>query len=144
MSGCSTGTSFFLNLNNLHYMQYDVATPSEYLDALQNDWRKSTLLEIRDLILISAPDIKEAIDYKMLSYKLVNVNAFHLNAQKNFVGLYVGSIDKIDPDKRMLADFDCGKGCIRIKKTHNISQSLLPEFIETTISKIKSGFDTSC
>ena len=125
-------------------MQYDVNTPLEYLTALQKDWRKTMLLEIRDLILNANNKIEEVIEYNMLSYNIDNKNAFHLNAQKNYVGLYVGDISKIDPTKKITSEYDCGKGCIRIKKTQNISETMLPEFITTTLNKVISDKDITC
>jgi hypothetical protein len=47
-------------------MQYDVETPSEYLTALEEDWRKEKLLDIRDIIFSKAPEIVEIIECKML------------------------------------------------------------------------------
>ncbi len=125
-------------------MQYDVKTSTEYFNALENDWRKETLLEIRDLIRNSEPTINEGIEYKMLRFSIGNKTIFHLNAQKNFVGLYVGNIQTIDPLNNMLKEFDCGKGCIRIKKTQSVSDSSLPEFITSTIALIQSGEDVKC
>ena len=63
-------------------MQYDVSSPSEYLEALDLDWRKDKLLQLRDLILHQDSDIQESISYKMLGFKLNSVELFHLNAQK--------------------------------------------------------------
>ncbi len=50
-------------------MQYDVTTPAEYLEGLDDDWRREKLHQIRALLLSKAPDIAEGIDYKMLSYR---------------------------------------------------------------------------
>ncbi|MEE9445304.1 MAG: DUF1801 domain-containing protein [Cocleimonas sp.] len=49
-------------------MQYDVTTPSEYIQVLDNDWRREKLLEIRALIKLTAPELQEGISYKMLCY----------------------------------------------------------------------------
>lgn len=49
-------------------VQYDVSTPTEYFEALEEDWRKEKVLEIREMILEYAPDIDESIRYKMLNY----------------------------------------------------------------------------
>lgn len=125
-------------------MQYEVSTPSEYLDALAEDWRKDTVQEIRDLIKLKAPEIAEAINYKMLCYRDSKGVVFHLNAQKNYVSLYIGDTSKIDTDGSLLDGLDLGKGCIRLKKNSRITETKLPEFIELTLQYWKEGRDIYC
>ena len=118
-------------------MQYDVHTVSEYISVLEDDWRKELLLEIREYILASAKDIREGIEYKMLLFEDSIGSIFHLNAQKHFVGLYIGNISKIDSGSDYLKDMDCGKGCIRIKKNFIFRDSNLQKFIDKAISMHK-------
>ena len=99
-------------------MQYDVNSPKDYMEALEKDWRFERLEEIRQLIKQSAPQIVEGIKYKMLSYADENGDVFHLNAQKSYVALYVGDIEKIDATGTLLKGLSLGKGCIRIKKDY--------------------------
>jgi uncharacterized protein YdhG (YjbR/CyaY superfamily) len=117
----------------------------EYLSKLENDWRKEKLSEVRELLL-SYPEIKEGMNYGMLSYGDGSEDepVFHLNAQKNYVSLYVGDISKIDPDHSILKGLNLGKGCIRISKTKNISETGLKEFIEKTINLWLEGKDIYC
>jgi len=56
------------------------------------------------------------INYKMLGCKDDNGFVFHLNAQKNFVGFYVGDVSAIDPSGELLKDLSTGKSCIRFTK----------------------------
>lgn len=116
-------------------VQYDVSTPKEYIDILEEDWRKEKLLLIRKWILNHAPELEESIRYKMLIFgdKESKGYIFALNAQKHYVSLYVDSIDKIDPDNRMLNDFNLGKGCIRVRKAIKLEETNLKEFINQTI-----------
>ncbi len=79
-------------------MQYDVKTPSEYIKVLNDDWRREKLEEVRALIKSKAPSLSEGINYKMLSYGDKNGNVFHLNAQKHYVSLYVGNVEKAASD----------------------------------------------
>ncbi|MGJ8678929.1 DUF1801 domain-containing protein [Paraglaciecola sp.] len=135
-------------------MQYDVTTPSAYLETIEQDWRKGTLLAIRALILDFATNIEESIEYKMLSYSLNNHSLnnpksnnqtlFHLNVQKHFVGLYVGNIQKIDPSGELLAGLNTGKGCIRVSKSINVQQTQLPEFIKRAVELHLAGKDLGC
>lgn len=125
-------------------MLYDVDTPEAYLEALENDWRKDKLLKIRSFILDNIPEIDEGIQYKMLSYGKKELTLFHLNAQKNYVSLYVGDHKKIDPNNELLNGLDCGKGCIRIKKSIEIEQTGLENFIIKAITLWRQGEDLSC
>ena len=125
-------------------MQYDVKTPAEYFTALEEDWRKEKLLLLRDLIKTKAPNLEESIEYKMLCYRDVKGAIFHLNAQKNFVGLYVGNAKKIDEDGSLLKGIDCGKGCIRFKKSNIIADTRIDEFIERAVTLRNAGKDIDC
>lgn len=127
-------------------MQYDVTTPTEYFEALEEDWRKEKLVEIREMILTEAPELDENIRYKMLNYGDVSSDnfVFALNAQKHYVSLYVGDIKKIDPTGEMLAGFNLGKGCIRVSKTKILEETNLREYIQKTLELWKSGQDIYC
>ena len=125
-------------------MQYEVKTPSEYLERLDIDWRREKLIQVRELIKKHDPDLDEGIQYKMLSYSKNGKSIFNLNAQKAYVSLYVGTIHKVDDAQELLKDFDTGKGCIRIKKKSEIQETGLEEFIQRTIELWKKGGDTDC
>jgi len=125
-------------------MQYDVSTAEEYLEALDNDWRKEKVLELRKILLSATDDIVEGINYKMLSYADSNGIICHLNAQKNYVGLYVGDAKKIDVEGTLLAGIDCGKGCVRFKKSNDASSDNIKEFITRKVQLWKDGVDFGC
>jgi uncharacterized protein YdhG (YjbR/CyaY superfamily) len=120
-------------------VQYDAASPEEYLSALENDWRMDKLLEVRRLIFKHGPELEESIKYKMLSYGSGDEALFGLNAQKGYVSLYVGSIDKIEGADELLEPFNTGKGCIRIRKTVDIHSTGLEEFIRRTAELWRKG-----
>jgi uncharacterized protein YdhG (YjbR/CyaY superfamily) len=125
-------------------MLYDVKTSAEYLDALEDDWRKEKLLELRKLIQTAGPDLIEGIQYKMLSYGDGTKTVFHLNAQKNYVSLYVGDTTKIDKEGELLQGIDRGKGCLRFKKSTEPAKTGIAEFIGKTIRLWNAGEDVDC
>lgn len=125
-------------------MQYDVQTPEEYLKALDNDWRRETLEELRSIILSCGPDLVEGIAYKMLNYSDEQGGLLALNAQKHYVSLYVGDASKIDPDGSMLEGLNVGKGCIRFSKTKSVSKTRIKEFIQRVIEMRHHGDDVDC
>lgn len=127
-------------------MQYDVDTPKEYLNVLEEDWRKEKLLQIREMILKYAPDLDESIRYKMLNFGTNETDdyVFALNAQKHYVSFYVGNIEKIDPTGEMLKEYNLGKGCIRVRKTLDIEETRLEDFIHQSIDLWRAGKDIDC
>lgn len=125
-------------------MQYEASTPEKYMTQLEDDWRKAKLEKVRKFILKAHPLMEEGVEYKMLSYALQGKNIFHLNAQRAYVSLYVGSIQKIDGAQDMLRDFDLGKGCIRIKKRVDVEEGGLGEFIAATVAVNLGGGDSDC
>lgn len=125
-------------------MQYEATHPKEYFELLEEDWRKEKLMQVREMIQKIAPELQEGIEYKMLCYKKGDKSIFHLNAQKAYVGLYVGNIDKVENARDLLSNFDMGKGCIRIKKRINLPESNLETFISETIKIWEQGGETDC
>ncbi|MGH1539234.1 MAG: iron chaperone [Arenicella sp.] len=125
-------------------MQYDVSNPQEYLEALDLDWRKEKLQELRDIILKQDSAIWETISYKMLCFKLNDSELFHLNAQRGYVSLYCGNTKKIDPEGELLKGLNIGKGCIRFTKTKDISKTSIESFINRAVLLVKEGIDIGC
>ena len=125
-------------------MQYDVKTPEEYIEALEEDWRLEKLEYLRQLIKSKGPQFKEKIDYKMLSYSDDQGTIFYLNAQKNYVSLYVGDAKKVDPDGSLLKGIDVGKGCIRFKKSVAILDTRIDEFVVRAVTLWNEGVDIGC
>lgn len=125
-------------------MQYDVKSPEEYLAALEEDWRKDKLLQVRQFVLEYGPELEESIRYRMLAYGRDDEWVFGLNAQKGYVSLYVGDIDEIENANELLEPFNTGKGCIRIRKSVDIHSTGLEEFIQAAIGHWRDGRDISC
>ena len=125
-------------------MQYEAATPAEYMNMLEDDWRREKVEGLRTLIKTTAPDLVEGINYKMLSYSDDEGTAFHLNAQKQYVSLYVGDASKVDPEGDLLKRLNVGKGCIRFKKSSSVEESRINEFIARTVDLRLRGEDIDC
>jgi len=125
-------------------MQYDVRTPVEYLEALEDDWRREKLLELRSIIMQYGPELTEEIQYKMLSYRDERGPVFGLNAQKHYVSLYVGHAEKIDPDGSLLSGLNVGKGCIRFSKSKQIADTRIRQFVQRALDMRRRGEDIDC
>jgi uncharacterized protein YdhG (YjbR/CyaY superfamily) len=125
-------------------MQYDVKTPTEYLELLEADWRKDKLVEIRTLIKKHGPELKEGIRWGVLAYSHAKGGGFALNAQKNSVNFYVGTVKKVDPTGVLLAGLDVGKGCIRFKKSTIVSDTRIEDFIKKAVTMLRNGEDCGC
>ena len=100
-------------------MQYDADTPEEYLKMLDNDWRRERLLAIRD-VLLGVSKIEEGIGHKMLQYRRQGEVFAHLNAQKTYVGVYLGELERIDPGGSIRGKMSCGKSCLRVRKRDGV------------------------
>ena len=112
---------------------YNADSPQEYLEMLEEDWRKEKLLELRQMVMKLAPEFQELISYKMLGFGQPGQPMLHLNAQKAYVGLYVGDIERVDPDGTLLAGINQGKGCVRFKKKDAVGpnvEQFLSRYIE--------------
>ncbi|MEM9685009.1 MAG: DUF1801 domain-containing protein [Pseudomonadota bacterium] len=96
-------------------MQYDADTPAGYLDQLDDDWRKTHLLAVRDAMM-AVSGVSEGIGHGMLQYTREGEVFAHLNAQKGYVGVYLGELDKLDPGAAIRGGMSCGKTCLRVKK----------------------------
>ncbi|MEM9471576.1 MAG: DUF1801 domain-containing protein [Pseudomonadota bacterium] len=114
------------------------------MDQLEDDWRRSKLLSIREIIKRKAPLLDEQIHYKMLGYGVADEYAFHLNVQRAYVSLYVGNISKIDPDGELLSGMNIGKGCIRFSKSTEASGERLETFIARGFEMWRAGEDIDC
>lgn len=125
-------------------MLYDAATPDQYIEQLDDDWRKETVQALRSLIKHKAPDLIERIHYKMLGYGTEQDTFLHLNAQKNYVSLYVGNASKIDSDGSLLEGLSIGKGCVRFRKSTPVHKTRIGEFLERMIEMRNQGEDVAC
>lgn len=125
-------------------MLYDASTPEEYMGQLEDDWRRETLGQLRGVIKRQAPELEEGINYKMLGYRDERGFVFHLNAQKNYVSLYVGDAEKIDPQRELLKGLNLGKGCIRFTKSVVVAETRIDEFVARAVSLWRDGADLGC
>lgn len=106
-------------------VSYTANSPNAYLADLEEDWRKDKLLAIRQLAFrLSPEDWVECTNYGMLGYGPKDDPIMHLNAQKGYVALYVGDVERIDPGRKLLGGVNCGKGCVRFKKKDEIGENV--------------------
>ena len=100
-------------------MQYDATTPEAYLGLLENDWRRERLVAIRDVFL-GLKGIEEGIGHGMLQYRRNGEVFAYLNAQKGYVGVYLGDLERIDPGAAIRGTMNCGKSCVRVRKRDDL------------------------
>ena len=56
----------------------------------------------------------------------------------------MGDIKKVDPNGELLKGLNLGKGCIRFKKSNDIAETRIDEFIEKIMQMRKEGKDFDC
>ena len=125
-------------------MLYDAKTPKDYLNQLEDDWRRATLLDLRAIVMATSPLVEEHIHYKMSGYGRADDYVCHLNAQRGYVSLYVGDILKIDPKGELVASLNVGKGCIRFTKSKSVDNTRIDEFISKAVELWLAGADIKC
>ena len=125
-------------------MQYEANTPAAYMTELAADWRREKIDYFRTVIKEKGPHLVEGIEYKMLSYGDERGTLFHLNAQKNYVSLYVGDARKVDPEGTLLEGIDVGKGCLRFRKSVDPAQTAVADFIAQAVKMWTHGRDINC
>ena len=111
-------------------MIYDADNPEGYLKAIDDDWRKERLLSIRDMFL-EVSGVNEGIGHGMLQYRRDGEVFAHLNAQKAFVGVYLGDLERIDPGAIIRGKMNCGKSCLRVRKSDNLD--VVRKLIQTKV-----------
>lgn len=99
-------------------MKYEADTPADYLNALDEDWRKEKLIAVRDLMLEAGAT--ETMGYGMLRYVIGDGILAHMNAQKHYLGIYLGDLESIDPGAAIRGKMSCGKTCLRVKKRDDL------------------------
>lgn len=125
-------------------MLYEAKDVEDYMEKIPGDWRRETLLQLRSIIREEAPTLSEGIHYKMLGYGVGDDFAFHLNAQKNYVSLYVGNAAQIDPSGELLEGLSVGKGCIRFTKSKSVENTRIREFIGRAWQSWKASGRPNC
>lgn len=99
-------------------MRIEAETAADYWDRLPDDWRRERMARVRAMIAEAAPGAAEGMGHGMLRYAWSEDRIFcHMNAQKGFVGLYLGDLEALDPGGAIRGGTDCGKSCVRIRKT---------------------------
>ncbi len=112
-------------------MIHDADTPAVYIAALDDDWRKEKLLAVRGYLL-SLDGVSEEIEHRMLRYRRGDDPVALMNAQKGYVSVYMSDLSKLDPDGSLRKGMNCGKSCLRLRKSDGIEgvQALVARRLE--------------
>jgi uncharacterized protein YdhG (YjbR/CyaY superfamily) len=134
-------------------MTYSVNSPSEYIQAVDED-RREAFSKLRDTILNHiSPDFREEMSYGMIGYVVphsIYPSGYHCDpklplpfvsiaAQKNFLAFYHMGI-YANPallewfvqefPKHSKSKLDMGKSCVRFKKVTDIPYALIGQLME--------------
>ncbi len=113
-------------------------TVAEYITSVPAE-RKDTILKLHNFIRKTVPKLKPHFAYNMLGYgsfpyknyknELIHWPIVALANQKNYVSLYICSIDAgqyvAEKYKKELGKVSVGKSCIRFKKFDDINLTTL-------------------
>src|SRR3989338_8608825 len=120
-------------------------TVAEYLAAVPAE-RKDTILQLHNFIRKTVPKLKPHFAYNMLGYgsfpyknskkEILSWPTIALANQKNYVSLYVCSIDAghyvAEKYKKELGKVSVGKSCIRFKKLDDVNLPALKKVLLAT------------
>ena len=110
-------------------MQSTAATVDEYLETVPPE-RLAALSRLRQLCLQTLSGYEESMAYGMPSYSKGGIVEIGFNSQKNYISLYVLKKDVIDKYRDQLKD--CGKSCIRYRRTEMIDFEVVKKLLEGT------------
>jgi uncharacterized protein YdhG (YjbR/CyaY superfamily) len=94
-----------------------------YINALA-ETRKSSLQQLRQIILETIPDVEESIQYKM-PYYTYNGMLCAFASQKNYMSFYLLDGEIVEKYRYLLEGLSVGKGCIRFKDISQLPESTI-------------------
>ncbi|MBR6704540.1 MAG: DUF1801 domain-containing protein [Lachnospiraceae bacterium] len=104
----------------------------EYI-ALQDEKLRPALCEVRAVLRSALPEAEERISWSMPTY-WKGRNLIHFAASKKHLGIYPGD-EAIAAFAKELADFDTGKGTIRLSYEHPLPADLIRKIAEWCLEK---------
>ena len=91
-----------------------------YIDSLDES-RKSSLQQLRRIILETVPGAEETIQYNMPSYTYHRMLCAFAS-QKHYMSFYLLDGAIVDKNRHLLAGLSVGKGCIRFKDINKLPE----------------------
>ena len=123
-------------------------TVAEYIAAVPEE-RKDTILQLHKFIRKTVPKMRSHFAHNMLGYgsfpyrnyrkELISWPTVALANQKNYVSLYVCSVDAghyvAEKYKKQLGKVSVGKSCIRFKKLDDVNLATLKKVLLAAAKK---------
>jgi uncharacterized protein YdhG (YjbR/CyaY superfamily) len=94
-----------------------------YIDAL-DEARKSSLQQLRQIILDTVPGAEETIQYNMPFYNYHGMLCAFAS-QKNYMSFYLLDGEIVEKNRHLLTGLSVGKGCIRFKDISRLPESTI-------------------
>jgi uncharacterized protein YdhG (YjbR/CyaY superfamily) len=101
-----------------------------YIDALDEP-RKSSLQQLRRIILETVPEAEETIQYKMPYYTYHGMLCAFAS-QKNYMSFYLLDGEIVEKNRHLLAGLNVGKGCIRFKDISKLPEPAIRAMLHET------------
>ena len=98
-----------------------------YLDRFSQEIRE-ILVQLREIILSSAPNLEEGMSYGMPAYKYKKKPYVYFAGYKNHIGLYA-TPNTHEAFKEKLASYKQGKGSVQFPLTQPIPFELIQEML---------------
>ena len=101
-----------------------------YIDDLPDD-RAAALSTVRAFIHETVPGLTETMAYNMPTFENTDI-VCSLGSQKRYMALYVCAIDLIKDFKEELSHLNCGKSCIRFKRTDDLPMAVIADILKAS------------
>jgi len=95
--------------------------------------RRSTLEEVRSLILETVPNVVETMKYRMPTYELDEV-VCAFASQKHYMSLYMDT-RLVEKYKEELKHLSVGKSCIRFKRIEDLPPDTIKQILRETVQR---------
>ena len=118
-------------------MDTNAQTVETYLQSLPDE-RREPLTQIRDLIKITVPQVKESMLYRMPTYEINGEMLYAIASQKHYMSFYT-DVDIVEQYRDQLPKLNIGKSCIRFKKAEDLPLDLLRQVILDVVKKQTGG-----
>jgi uncharacterized protein YdhG (YjbR/CyaY superfamily) len=111
-------------------------TISEYLDNLEPEQRK-TLQVLRKRIQAAAPGAEECISYGIPGFRLNGRLLISFGAAKAHCAVY-GSVSESPAVRKMLKEYDQGRGTIRFPSKKPLSVALTRAIVKGRVARLRT------
>lgn len=109
---------------------------TKYIEALDQDWKKTICNKVRDIIAKEAPDAEEVMQWSMPHYKKNGKYLAVVRATKATINVTIFNADKLDAPKDYFESGDDMRKTVKFKEADTVDYALLAKLIKQSASAL--------